>query len=198
MDKKARVRFKISQEAARIFVEEGIEDYKSAKQKAAERLRLPTNVNLPRDEEISRAIEEYHRIYRSNTQASHIKKLRELALKAMRFLEAFYPRLTGAVLEGTAGPHSPIVLQLFMRTSEELIVKLINAKISYSERKHLYSDRNGNTIELPSIEIQTDQTLIRLKLFPDGQRPVRFLKHRLLLMSADINQVRQILNLNCR
>ncbi len=196
MNQKARVKSKVSQETARIFVEEGIEDYNNAKQKAAERLGLSTKVNLPGDEEISRAIEEYHRLYRSNTHAHHIKKLRELALNAMGFLEAFYPRLSGSVFEGTAGPHSPIVLQLFMETSEELIIKLINANIPFSERKHIHIDCNGNSIELPSIEIQTNETLTQLKLFPDGQRSARFLKNQLLPMSADINQVRQLLNLN--
>ncbi len=191
---KTRVESRISQEAAKIFVEDGIENYNRAKYKAAERLGLSAIDKLPSDNEVSNAIEEYHRLFRSNTQANHIRKMRQLAFNWMEFLKPFCPRLTGAVLEGTAGPHSSITLLVFLETAEDLIVNLIDTNIRYSENYHHIFDRNGKPIELPAVDIIADDILIQLKLYPRGQQSVQAIQHQLLPLSADINQVRELLD----
>jgi len=51
MEHNARIRSRIAQETARIFIEEGLEDYLVAKQKAAKRLGHRSVRNLPRNSE---------------------------------------------------------------------------------------------------------------------------------------------------
>lgn len=191
---KTRTQSRISQIAAKIFVEEGIENYTQAKLKAAERLGMSHINKLPSDDDVSNAIEEYHRIFRLNTHACHLRKMRQLAFDWMEIFKPFRPRLTGAVLEGTAGPHSPITLLIFLETAEDLIIELIDANIRYSENHHNIFDGNGKPIELPAIDFIDDETLIQLKLYPRGQKSVRSIQHQLLPFSADIHQVGKLLN----
>lgn len=56
----------------------------------------------------------------------------------MRRLEAFNPFLTGAVLNGTAGEHSDIHLQIFCDNAKDVAIWLLNANVQYdvSETRH--------------------------------------------------------------
>jgi hypothetical protein len=56
----------------------------------------------------------------------------------MKRLAAFNPYLTGAVLNGTAGEHSDIHLQVFCDNPKEVAIYLLNANVQYdvSETRH--------------------------------------------------------------
>ncbi|MGR9105645.1 MAG: hypothetical protein ACU843_01835 [Gammaproteobacteria bacterium] len=123
----------LARESARILVEEGVEDYQLAKQKAAKRLGFGLIHPLPGNEEIELAVGEYHRLFRSQVQVSHILKLKTVAFKAMMFLKAFSPRLVGSVVEGSAGRHSPVVIYLTAETPEPVVVSFLNAGIAFVE-----------------------------------------------------------------
>lgn len=131
---KDKTRLRIAQIAASIIAEQGIQNYLVAKQKAAARLGMVAIRNLPRNEEIDAALNEYHRLFRAQKQPQHIARLRKLALEAMNFLEAFSPRLVGGVLEGSAGEFSPITLHLFPDTPEDVMRKLMERGIPFVER----------------------------------------------------------------
>lgn len=101
----------LATEAARLMVEGGIGDYHQAKLKAASRLGIHDDASLPRNTEIEAALREYRRLFRRDAD-DELQRRRESALEAMRFFEVFEPRLVGAVLEGTADAHSPVMLHL--------------------------------------------------------------------------------------
>jgi hypothetical protein len=105
-------------EAARIMQEHGITDFRDAKAKAAERLRLGKSAPLPDNAEIAAALAERQRIFGADTQPELLEGLRHAALQAMRELAGFHPRLTGDVLSGTATEHSQVDLHLFSDTTE--------------------------------------------------------------------------------
>lgn len=195
MDAKHRVRLRIAQESARIIVEEGIRDYLTAKQKAATRLGLEWSRQLPRNEEIEQAISEYHRLYRSTIQPSHITRLRRIALEAMQFFEAFSPRLVGSVLDGTAGDFSPITLHLFTETTEEIIWKLLEAGIPFTEKSHDVQLGKGQMERYPVFYFIVDDTEVELFVYPQlnlHQTPKGKGK---ALQRASINAVRQLIQL---
>ena len=98
-----RARLLLAQEAARIIVDQGIEDYRLAKTKAAERLGLSDRGSLPRNGEIEQALAEHLQLFRHEAQATLLRSMRVAALAAMRLLAPFKPRLVGPVLAGTAG-----------------------------------------------------------------------------------------------
>lgn len=121
----------IAAHAARLMVQDGIEDYGLAKRKAARQLGMPDARRLPNNDEIDAARREYQEIYRGEDQGRRIQALRGLALQAMRELAAFDPHLTGSVLSGMAGPYAVIQLQLFADNAKAVELFLIDRKVSY-------------------------------------------------------------------
>lgn len=168
-----KARRRIAQEAARIIAEEGVQDYLPAKQKAAARLGLPASRNLPRNEEIDTSLEEYHRLYRAHIQPKHITRLRRLALEAMRFLSDFAPRLVGGVLDGSAGEFSPITLHLFPVTPEDVIGKLMDNHIPFTEKSGSLPLGRGRIEPCPALSFLVDGVTVDLILLPGEYRQHR-------------------------
>jgi len=107
-----RERQRIAQEAARLVRESGIHDLDHARHKAALRLGIHDESRWPRQAQVEAALREQQRLFDSGSQPEALRLRRESALQAMRFLHAFKPRLTGAVLAGTADANSPVILHL--------------------------------------------------------------------------------------
>lgn len=166
MNAKDKIRLRIAQAAARIIVEEGVADYLLAKQKAAGRVGVAATRNLPRNEEIDTALEEYHRLYRADKQREHITRLRKLALEAMDFLRAFSPRLVGGVLEGSAGDFSPITLHLFPDSPEDVIRTLMDHGIPFSEKPASVPTDSGRAPAYSALCFVVDGVEIQSVLLP--------------------------------
>lgn len=167
-----RVRLRIAQEAARIMAEEGVPDYELARRKAAERLSLPASArrDLPRIEEIDAALFEYHRLFRAEDQPRQLARLRQLALEAMRFLEEFSPYLVGGVWDGVAGRHSPVTLHLYPHVPEDVMRKLLNAKIPFEERTGELPQDGGRGAECPILLFYVDDVAVELLLAPQEMK----------------------------
>lgn len=126
-----RARLLLAQEAARIIVEHGIEDFRMAKHKAAERLGMASRGALPGNSEIESAITEHLRLFGADQHRELMQSLRKTALVAMSMLEDFTPRLVGPVLQGTAAAHSAVQLHLFADTPELVASVLQQQRIQY-------------------------------------------------------------------
>ena len=113
-----RGRTVLAQEAARIIVEQGIQDFRVAKLKAAERLGMHSQGALPTNAEIETAVSDHLRLFAADDHSSTLHHLRRAALSAMRLLDEFSPRLVGPVLAGTAAAHSAANLHLFADHAE--------------------------------------------------------------------------------
>ena len=112
-DRLQRDRLRIAQEAARLITEHGIRDFRQAKLKAAERLRISDAQSLPHNTEVEQALREHQRLFLAHSQPQSLRERRLAAVEAMHFFAAFEPRLIGAVLDGTADTHSPVCLHVF-------------------------------------------------------------------------------------
>jgi hypothetical protein len=128
-----RARLRVADEAARLMLEEGIRDYHHAKRKAAGQLGLGDRASLPTNLEVRDAIHRYREIFFTDEDFAHEALLWRTALAAMRLLADFEPRLTGPVLEGTAGRHSPVILHVFSDTTEAVLWHLMEHGIRYQE-----------------------------------------------------------------
>jgi hypothetical protein len=144
----------IALEAARIMAEEGVDDFLTAKRKAAVRLGAADTRNLPRNIEVQQALADHQRLFYGRRQARKLRELREEALKAMTFFERFSPRLVGSVLIGTAGEHSDVNLHLFADTPEEVVLFLMDRGIPYATGEH--------RVRLSSGEASTVKAVFRL------------------------------------
>ncbi|MCL7713112.1 hypothetical protein [Stenotrophomonas mori] len=107
-----RERVLIAQEAARLVRESGIDDLDQALRRAAARLGVRDDARWPRVAQVEDILREQQRLFDSASQPAALHRHRDAALQAMQFLADFEPRLTGAVLAGTADAGTAVVLHL--------------------------------------------------------------------------------------
>jgi hypothetical protein len=127
------LRTEIAIAAARMIAEEGA-DYGSAKRRAARQILGDSKVRgdiLPDNAQIEDEVREHQALFFGDTQPARLLHLRSLAIEVMEMLAAFSPHLTGAVLNGTAGEHSEIHLQLFADSAKDVAVFLMDRNIRF-------------------------------------------------------------------
>lgn len=161
-----QLRALIAREAARLMVEGGVRDYQVAKRKAAQQLQALDGAQLPRNDEIEAAVSEYQRLFRADSQPRHLASLRRVALEAMRFLDAFHPRLVGPVLRGTADEHTPVSLHLFAEPAEEVGLFLGARGIPHELAERRLRIGADEFRVYPAITFIADDVSIELVLFP--------------------------------
>lgn len=163
-----RMRQRITVEAARIMVEEGVRDYLVAKRKAADRLGAPGTENMPRNREILEAVAEYQRLFQEGSHARHLRTLREAALEAMHFFTRFRPRLVGSVLDGTAGDWSDVNLHVFADTPEDVAVFLMDHGIPFEPGERRLRFNRDDWSFYPVYRFMAGDVPVDLTVFPDN------------------------------
>src|ERR1700693_5968477 len=110
-----KLRQAIALEAARLMYERSESEYYTAKRKAAKRL-CRGNVkpaDLPSNAEIRDQIQVFARIHEGDKRTEHLRDMRLEALRLMRILRTFRPRLIGSVMTGHVRKGSDIDLHVF-------------------------------------------------------------------------------------
>jgi hypothetical protein len=111
----AKLRQAIALEAARLMYERAESEYFTAKRKAAKRLcrRGVKPEDLPSNAEIREQIQVFARIHEGDRRAEHLRDMRLDALRLMRLLRQFRPRLIGSVMTGHVRKGSDIDVHVF-------------------------------------------------------------------------------------
>ncbi len=167
------IRQMIAQQAARMMVEEGIHDYAYAKKKAGRQLGVSENSVLPSNAEIEEEIRLYHEIYNADEQPLELAKLRKSALITMQLFERFNPRLTGSVLDGTAGKFAQTNIHLFADSAKDVEIFLLSQQIPFesSEKSYRISDKPSKDKKekvrktVPVFTLETELGLQKLSVF---------------------------------
>ena len=144
-DDSALLRLEIAAAAARLVAQDGA-DYGSAKRKAARQVLgdTPNRPNiLPDNDMIEEQVRQYNALFLADSQPARLFQLRMIALQVMEALQQFHPLLSGPVLNGTAGPHDEIYLQLFAESAKEIHIFLLNKNVALdmSESPHFKGAR---------------------------------------------------------
>ena len=143
------LRMEIAMAAARMIAEDGT-DYATAKRKAAKLIlgnnKTPGDV-MPDNAQVEAEVREYQALFMGDEQPARLKALRLLAVELMQILERFHPRLVGAVVNGTAGEHTDIHIQLFPESSKDVAVFLLNADIDYVVGETAHTKQRGEFVE---------------------------------------------------
>jgi len=167
------IRQMIAQQAARMMAEEGVHDYAYAKKKAGRQLGISENSALPTNAEIEEEIRLYHEIYNADEQPFELAKLRKAALMTMQLFERFNPRLTGSVLDGTAGKFAQTEIHLFADSAKEIEIFLLSKQIPFesSEKSFRISDKPSKDKKekvrktVPVFTLETELGLQKLSVF---------------------------------
>jgi hypothetical protein len=146
IDDLSLLRAQIAAVAARLIAQDGA-DYGTAKRKAARQvlgLDQPGSHLLPDNVQVEQEVRQYQALFLSETQPARLRELRTTALQVMEALAGFNPYLTGAVLNGTAGEHAQICLQLFAESAKDVVMFLLdrNVNIDISETPHFKGRRH--------------------------------------------------------
>jgi hypothetical protein len=190
------LRSQIAAAAARLVAQDGA-DYGSAKRKAARQLlgdAQPGAHVLPDNAQVEQAVRQYQALFHAGTQPARLAHLRTLALQLMEALAPFSPYLTGAVLNGTAGEHDEIHLQLFAESAKEVEIFLLNKRISIDigEAPHFKGARH-DPVEVVSFLWHKEG--VHAELYDlDDLRGARKPSLDGRLLRADAKAVRQLIN----
>src|SRR5438132_14249483 len=111
----AKLRQAIALEAARLMYQRTESEYYTAKRKAAKRLcrQSVKPEDLPSNAEIREQIQVFARIHEGDKRTANLREMRLDALRLMRLLRAFRPRLIGSVMTGHVRKGSDIDLHVF-------------------------------------------------------------------------------------
>jgi len=167
-----RLRQQIAQEAARLIHDQGIQDFRQAKMKAAARLMGGGRAALPTNTEIEAALIAHQALFGADAHSERIHELRRCALMAMDLLENFSPRLVGPVLAGTAASNSPVNLHVFSDTPENVLwcVEASGRTVASFERR-LKNRRDTASCLYPGYRFIVDETSVEATVFAfDGLR----------------------------
>jgi hypothetical protein len=173
-------RSRIAHLAARLMAEDGIEDYATAKRKAARQAGVPDTRQLPTNEEVDEALRMHQALYQPVEHPERLRALREQALAVMSALARFNPYLTGSVLAGNAGKYADINLQLYTDTPKAVELFLIDSRIRYRPGQiRLYIAGEPRTVPTFTIEqhgtevqlvvLDTHDLRSAVKTTPDGR-----------------------------
>ena len=124
-------RTRIATLAARLIAEHGLTDWSHAKRKAARQLMLPERTSLPADDEVEAALASHHALFGGDEHAQTLRRQRAEALRWLRDLAPFEPRLVGGVAAGWATAHSDIRIEVVADDSKAVELALINRGVAY-------------------------------------------------------------------
>ena len=161
------MRRRIAHAAARILAEDGSLDYGSAKRKAARQLGAPDSGNLPDNQQVEEALRSYQALYQADETRAQLVLLRQAAIEYMEQLADFDPHLTGPVLNGTAGPHADINLQLFTDHQKDVEFLLMRMNLPYQASELRAADAPGRVY--PRFLIDDPRAAVDLVVYPEAE-----------------------------
>ena len=155
----------IAAEAARIMATQAQYNYRIAKQKAAERLGISARTALPSNVEVENALRAYQEFYGGQKHIHHLRRMREVAVRVMRSLESFSPRLVGPVLEGTADEHARVSLHIFSDPPDAVAVHLLDKGRVFRNEQRTIRWSDGSYRQIPLLVADAEDLEVELALF---------------------------------
>lgn len=163
----AELREQLADEAARLMVEHGIEDFSLAKRKAAERLGGGGGGALPSNAQIHERLVERQRIFEPDAREHRLTKLRSLASEVMLWLEEFRPKLVGSVLDGSATANAAIELHVFSDSPEDVAAALQSQGLRLRDSQRRYRFGRELTEQIPGFELTLEEEDFAVMVFPE-------------------------------
>ena len=161
-----QLRAEIANAAARLVAEGEVEDFSSAKSKAADSLGLVSSGSMPDNVEVQTALIDYLRFYEGRIFDERLTTMRQAALRAMRFFDEFEPRLVGPVLYGSAVKHCAVTLHLYTDELESITRYLVEEQIPYELTETTLKVSKRETLEFPTFWVINDGLDFELIIFP--------------------------------
>lgn len=163
--KTSQVRRIIAAEAARIMSTQSQFNFRVAKQKAAERLGINLRTNMPSNAEVESALRAYQGVYGGQQHLHHLQTMRQVALRVMRSLESFCPRLVGPVLEGTADENARVSLHVFNDPPDAIVIHMLDRGLIFRNEQRKIRWYNGSYRQMQLLVTNAEGIEVELTLF---------------------------------
>ena len=167
--KGSKLRRQIAWEAAVLMYQRQESEYYRAKMKAARRIcrGWVKPADLPSNAEIRDEVQLLARMHEGDSRLNRLRDMRLEALRLMRLLKPYKPRLIGSVLTGYIRSGSDIDLHLFSDSVEAICAALDEEAMVYDvERKHVRKNNEGRIFTHIHIK---DQFPFELTVYPSNK-----------------------------
>lgn len=164
-----KLRQAIALEAARLMYERVETEYFTAKRKAAKRLCRGSlkPEDLPSNAEIRDQIQLFARLHEGDKRTKHLREMRIEALRMMRILRPFRPRLIGSVMTGHVRKGSDVDLHVFSDSPGLVTDLLEQAGCQYDlERKQVV--KHGESRVFTHVHVH-DRFDFELTIYPEDK-----------------------------
>jgi predicted nucleotidyltransferase len=165
----SKLRRQIAFEAACLMYHRQESEYYRAKQKAARRIYRGwvKPADLPSNTEIRDEIQTLARLYEGDTRVANLREMRLEALRVMRLLYRFRPRLIGSVLTGHVRKGSDIDLHVFSDSVEAVALTLEDEGLVHDVERKVVR-KHGEERIFNHIHV-TDRFPIELTVYPSDR-----------------------------
>lgn len=192
-----KLRRRIAYEAARLLYQREESEYFRAKMKAASRLtkqRIKPS-DLPSNAEIREEVQNFARMLEGESRNEHLQQMRLEALRLMRILHKFKPRLIGSVLTGHVRQGSDIDIHVFTDHIEVITAELDYHGYRY-DTQYKRVRKQGESTLYKHIHI-LDRYTFELTVYPSTKSsfPFRSSITGKPIEKANISQLEQLLAL---
>lgn len=156
------------EEAARLICDEGYADYRVARQKATERLGLGRGTPLPDNRPIEAAVLDRQTLFGGEGYRTRLKAMRMTALRAMKLLAEYEPRLAGSAVSGAIGEGHRVQVHLVADQAEAVEILLHDRQIPFGQDERRYRLADGREVEVPLLRFEADGLGVDLAVFDPG------------------------------
>ncbi|MDX1487239.1 MAG: nucleotidyltransferase domain-containing protein [Acidiferrobacterales bacterium] len=172
-----KLRRAIAVEAARIKYEGRESEYFHAKRKAAKRFGVNHKYpyNLPSNGEIKEELLRFADMFEGEDRLLRLGDMRLQALKLMRLLKRFHPKLIGSVLKGTIRKGSDIDIHVFTDSVHAVATLLAEEQIFCQIDRKTVIDKDGKGREFVHLRGEIDDFPIELTVYSSQLKNFRFM-----------------------
>lgn len=165
----SKLRRQIAWEAARHLYQRQESEYYRAKMKAARQIckGWVKPADLPSNVEIRDQVELMARIFEGGQRDANLREMRLLALKLMRLLQRFRPRLIGSVLTGHIRHGSDIDIHVFSDSIQAVAIELEDEGVVF-DIEYKTVRKHDETRTFHHVHIQ-DRFPIELTIYPTNK-----------------------------
>lgn len=159
-------RERLAYEAARIMVEQGLNDFESARRKAAERTGILDRRQWPSNERLKEAVLAQRQLFWGAGHDETSRSLKREAVQAMWMLSEFEPRLIGSTLHDLGDRQNGVELFLFADRPEDVLFKLADQGIPWREGERILRYANGQRLAHPAFGFLAGEIPFELIVLP--------------------------------
>jgi hypothetical protein len=156
----------LAYEAARIMMEQGLNDFESARRKAAERTGISDRRQWPSNEQLKEALLAQRQLFLGAAHENESRLLKREAIQAMRMLSEFEPRLVGSTLYGVGDRQNGVELFLFADRPEDVLFTLAEQGIPWREGERTLRYADGQRLAHPAFGFLAGEVPFELIVLP--------------------------------